>query len=258
MANYFLRRSFTVGVEKIIFLVAEANPESSKIISEILKKKYEGCTIYYAQDGKEAFAKMENVVPHVLVTNVDLPRVSGIDLLLGTVREKRFSSVGIIAICDVPEPDPIADDVVRGKVKTIPHPVEEKALVDAVNVFLSRIPGGKEAEFALKILNPGDVLFKAGEPSSCAYLLKKGKLQVSIPKATAKISVGLVMPGEFVGEMAHITGEPRSATVEAVESSELVEIPTGTLDLLIFSKPAWAKALLKTLCKRLKEANSKK
>lgn len=238
--------------------MAESNPENTKILTEFLKKNYEGCTIYYAQDGKEAFAKMENVVPHVLVTNVDLPRVSGIDLLLGTVREKRFSSVGIIAICDVPEPDPIADDVVRGKVKTIPQPVEEKALVDAVNVFLSRMPGGKEAEFALKILKPGDILFREGEPSSCAYLLKKGKLQVSLPKGGSKVSVGLVLPGEFVGEMAHITGEPRSATVEALEVSELVEIPTGTLDLLIFSKPAWAKALLKTLCKRLKESNNKK
>jgi CRP/FNR family transcriptional regulator, cyclic AMP receptor protein len=244
--------------EKIIFLVADGNAEVIKSISDILKKAYDGCTIYSAFDGKEALAKMENVVPHILVTNVDLPRISGIDLLQGVVREKKFASVGVIAICDVPEPDPIADDVVRGKIKTVPQPVEEKTLLDAVHVFLSRLPGSKEAEFVIKHLKIGEILFKEGDPSSCAYLLKRGKLQVYIQKGLAKVSIGSVGPGEFVGEMAHITGEPRSAHVEAVEPSELVEIPTGTLDLLIFSKPAWAKALLKTLCKRLKEANFKK
>jgi CRP/FNR family cyclic AMP-dependent transcriptional regulator len=247
-----------MGTEKLIFLVAESIAENSKMIGEILKKNFENSTIYFAQDGKEAFAKMENVIPHVLIANAELPRVSGIDLLLGTVREKKFSSVGVIAICDVPEPDPIADDVVRGKVKTIPQPVEEQALVDAVNVFLRRMPGAKEAEFAIKLLNAGDVLFRENEPSNSAYLLKKGKLRISVSRGVGRVEVGQVLPGEFVGEMAHITGEPRSALVEAMESSELVEIPTGTLDLLIFSKPAWAKALLKTLCKRLKDANLKK
>lgn len=247
-----------MGTEKFIFLVAEANAENSKIVGEILKKNFENSTIYYAQDGKDAFAKMENVIPHVLIANAELPRVSGIDLLLGTVREKKFASVGVIAICDVPEPDPIADDVVRGKVKTIPQPVEEQALVDAVNVFLRRMPGAKEAEFAIKMLKPGEVLFREGEPSNSAFLLKQGRLRASLTRGSARVEIGQIMPGEFVGEMAHITGEPRSAFVEAMENSELVEIPTGTLDLLIFSKPAWAKALLKTLCKRLKDANQKK
>jgi DNA-binding response OmpR family regulator len=151
---------------------------------------------------------MENVVPHILITNVELPRISGIDLLQGVVREKKFASVGVIALCDVPEPDPIADDVVRGKIKTVPQPVEEKTLLNAVNVFLSRLPGSKEAEFVIKHLKIGEILFKEADPSTCAYLLKNGKMQVYIQNGLAKVSVGSVMPGEFVGEMAHITGEP--------------------------------------------------
>jgi CRP-like cAMP-binding protein len=57
--------------------------------------------------------------------------------------------------------------------------------------------------------------------------------------------------------MAHITGDTRSADVEAVENSELVDIPVGTLDILLFSKPIWARALMKTLAQRLRATNFK-
>ncbi|MBL7688606.1 MAG: Crp/Fnr family transcriptional regulator, partial [Bdellovibrionaceae bacterium] len=60
---------------------------------------------------------------------------------------------------------------------------------------------------------------------------------------------------EFVGEMAHINQEPRSASVKALEDCELIEIPNGSLDLVLFSKPAWAQALMRTLSRRLKRIN---
>ena len=85
--------------------------------------------------------------------------------------------------------------------------------------------------------------------------MKRGKLKVFLTIKGQRQQVGTVLPGEFVGEMAHITGEPRSADVEAVEETDLVEIPLGTLDNLLFSKPTWSKALMKTLARRLRDAN---
>ncbi len=69
--------------------------------------------------------------------------------------------------------------------------------------------------------------------------------------------LGIVETGEFVGEMAYINGEPRSATVKALDLCELIEIPVHLLDHVLFTKPAWAKALMKTLSKRVKAANTK-
>jgi CRP-like cAMP-binding protein len=56
--------------------------------------------------------------------------------------------------------------------------------------------------------------------------------------------------------MAYINGEPRSANVKATKDCELVEIPIHLLDHVLFMKPAWAKALMKTLSRRIKNANS--
>jgi CRP/FNR family cyclic AMP-dependent transcriptional regulator len=43
--------------------------------------------------------------------------------------------------------------------------------------------------------------------------------------------------------------------VKALSDCELIEIPIGTLDTVLFSKPAWARALMMTLSKRLKRSN---
>lgn len=45
------------------------------------------------------------------------------------------------------------------------------------------------------------------------------------------------------------------ATVQAIGDCELIEIPMGTLDMVLFSKPAWSKALVATLSRRLKRSN---
>jgi CRP/FNR family transcriptional regulator, cyclic AMP receptor protein len=67
--------------------------------------------------------------------------------------------------------------------------------------------------------------------------------------------LGEIASGEFVGEMGHFNHEPRSATVEAVTEVDLIEIPLESLENVIFTKPSWARALVKTLAQRLKRAN---
>ncbi|MGZ3771541.1 MAG: Crp/Fnr family transcriptional regulator, partial [Bdellovibrio sp.] len=69
------------------------------------------------------------------------------------------------------------------------------------------------------------------------------------------VMLGEIMPGEFVGEMGHFNHEPRSATVEAITEVELIAIPSGSLESVVFARPSWAKALVKTLSLRLRRAN---
>ena len=49
----------------------------------------------------------------------------------------------------------------------------------------------------------------------------------------------------------------RSANVEALTDCELIEIPIGTLDRLLYRRPSWSKTLMLTLSKRLTQANEK-
>ncbi len=65
-------------------------------------------------------------------------------------------------------------------------------------------------------------LFKQGDSSDSLYVLISGQLSVTLAIATGELKVvGTVQPGEVVGELGALTGERRTASVEADEDSTL-------------------------------------
>lgn len=244
---------------KKIFLLAGTKSAELRKIAAVLQKHFEGAVIYNAGDGSEALLKMQNVLPNVLITELEMPKLSGTELVRTIIHDKKFSAVSVLALSDIPDQEEFVEEVVSGRLQFLAAPVDENKLVFLANRALMRSSqsAGQEPEFKLRNVKAGEVLFHEGEAADCAYLVKKGKLKAykKIWGAETK-TLGEVLPGEFVGEMAHLNGEPRSADVEAVEDSELIVIPLGTLDMLLFSKPAWSKALMRTLSRRLKAANT--
>jgi CRP-like cAMP-binding protein len=103
---------------------------------------------------------------------------------------------------------------------------------------------------------PNEFLFKEGEIAKHVFIVKRGRLRAMKGRGEKQITLGEIGAGEFVGEMAHINHEPRSASVQALEDCELIEIPFGSLDMVLFSRPAWSQALVLTLSKRLKSTNA--
>ena len=148
------------------------------------------------------------------------------------------------------------EDIAKGRLKFISMPVQKDEFFQIISSMLKMEKMDRNTFVTLN-LGAGTILFEENQPADRAFLLKKGRLEAFRNVNGKRVGLGFILPGEFVGEMAHITGEPRSANVVCIEEAELVEIPLGTLDLLIFSKPTWTKALLKTLCRRLQDANKK-
>lgn len=64
----------------------------------------------------------------------------------------------------------------------------------------------------------GEVVIREFESSNgCAYYIQSGRLRVTI----ADKEVAILGAGEFFGEIALITDESRTATVEVIEEAEL-------------------------------------
>ncbi len=94
-------------------------------------------------------------------------------------------------------------------------------------------------------LRAGQVLCRQGDPGNTAFIIRSGKLKVTImPKAGAGNGARLFgrrkpivrerTPADvIVGEMACLSGSPRSANVTAVEECEVWEIRRNVLDRLM-------------------------
>ena len=106
-------------------------------------------------------------------------------------------------------------------------------------------------------LEPNEVLVREGESSNCMYWLQNGKLAVSHKKEGQEVILGHITSGELVGELSYLDGARRSATVTAVEPSDLVLIPHETIDQVFKSQPKWLEILFKTLAERLRKANDR-
>jgi predicted acylesterase/phospholipase RssA/CRP-like cAMP-binding protein len=101
----------------------------------------------------------------------------------------------------------------------------------------------------------GEILIRQGEPGDSLYILVHGRLQVTIRNDKGKEEVvGEVARGEIVGEMAVLTGEPRSATARAIRDSELVRFSKDAFERVIGSNPAAMMMVARQLVSRLKIA----
>jgi CRP-like cAMP-binding protein len=103
---------------------------------------------------------------------------------------------------------------------------------------------------------PGHILMRQGEYGHAAYFVERGRVRVYIEDAKGKkVVLAELGPISVVGEMAVISQEPRSATVEVIEESVLVQITAVDFsEKLRKIEPAF-QTVLKMLIDRLKQAN---
>ena len=67
----------------------------------------------------------------------------------------------------------------------------------------------------------GDVIFEEGSLGEDVYIIKSGKVEVSQRVGDDNIPIASLEEGDFFGEAAPLTGEPRSATITAVTDLSL-------------------------------------
>jgi predicted acylesterase/phospholipase RssA/CRP-like cAMP-binding protein len=101
----------------------------------------------------------------------------------------------------------------------------------------------------------GSVVYRQGEPGDSLCLLLRGRLHVRFrdPEEGSERLVAEIAPGEAVGEIGLLTGNPRSATVVAVRDSLMVQIDAPTFDRLAAHHPALVRKLSKVVVDRLTE-----
>lgn len=191
------------------------------------------------------------VPPRVLVTDqIDLNR---------WLSDSTYGSTALICLKKLPDEDAHLDDIVSNKIQVAAGSFDDESrMLEIFNRALKFSFEFGRADFKQRSLQPGETLFKSGDPAGHIYLLKKGKLKVHVTTLDGEKDLGWVQPGDFVGEMAYFNQEPRSASVSATEPSDLIEIPINNFEAVLMQKPLWCKKILQMMSKRIKEMNKVK
>ncbi len=95
-----------------------------------------------------------------------------------------------------------------------------------------------ESEMEPVRLAAGEVLFRRGDPADSLYLVAEGCLQAVFERADKTEQVlGQIAAGGCLGEIALLANQPRSATVRAVQPSELMRLTKAGLDRFLAQHP---------------------
>lgn len=108
----------------------------------------------------------------------------------------------------------------------------------------------------LRTVKKGEVLFRQGEPGEELLVLIRGSVTASVSRREGgTMTVGVLGPGEFFGEVALLDGFPRSATVTALEDLQLVVVDRETFTSLVHDNPPLSFALLRAMARRMRVLN---
>ena len=101
----------------------------------------------------------------------------------------------------------------------------------------------------------GTTVFRQGDPGGSLYVIRTGRVRVLKESNGRRRMVSTLGPGDFFGELAVVTGQPRSATVEVVDDAELLRVPADKLEEMIAGRGEVAVRLIRHLAERLDNAN---
>lgn len=104
----------------------------------------------------------------------------------------------------------------------------------------------------------GSVLMRQGEVSKTMHVIVSGRVRVvrAPQRGDDLVLLADLGPGEVVGEMGVLTGDPRSATVAALEDTVTVEIGAEAVNELVNRIPELRTTFLRLLTRRLRRADA--
>jgi len=109
----------------------------------------------------------------------------------------------------------------------------------------------------LRQFESGEVIIIENDMGETAYIIDRGRVEVTKQLDGEKIHLGYIGNGETFGEMSMIDDKPRSATVTAVEETVAREIHRDEFFDSLRTDPEISISILKVLFERLRESHVK-
>jgi cAMP-dependent protein kinase regulator len=138
-----------------------------------------------------------------------------------------------------------------------PPPAPEQPAASAIDpAFASPLFGDFSREDLLAVMRSlrfltfeaGDIIVGDGEPGDSLFVISSGRAKAFIKGTEGRYREAREMgEGDFFGEIALLYGRPRTATVTAADSCELLELERATVESLAATRPR-VREILESFC----------
>ena len=153
-------------------LLVDDEPDIIEIIKFNLEKK--GYQIYTASDGLEAIKISEKIVPHLIIMDVMMPNMDGIEACEQLRKDNKFSDTIIMFLSARGEDFSYVAAFEAGADDYVTKPIKPKVLVSKVKALLRRF---KEDHKKDNILDFGDLIIDRDE-----YKIIRQEEEIFLPR----------------------------------------------------------------------------
>ena len=110
--------------------------------------------------------------------------------------------------------------------------------------------------FPGRTYKPGELIVQEGKAGDEVYIIRSGKCRAFKTINGEKVELRIMGTGNHFGEIAVFTGEPRSASVEAVDEATVAVLTKRHFEEEM-GFGAWLGLLIQTLAERFREADQR-
>jgi signal transduction histidine kinase/ligand-binding sensor domain-containing protein/AraC-like DNA-binding protein len=142
------------GEKKEIILVVEDNEDMRRHITGILSNKYQ---VIEAEDGKQAFAQCEKFIPDLVISDIRMPGMDGIELCHRLKSDQTTSHIPLILLTAKATPEDRLEGILTGADSYITKPFENKLLMATVKNLLSVRQKLKEKYSRSLVIEPTEI-----------------------------------------------------------------------------------------------------
>jgi len=133
----------------IKILLVDDEPDVIEIIRYNLDQ--EGYKIYTASDGKEAIEKAKKKIPHLIIMDVMMPKMDGIDACEQLRNDKRFNDTIIMFLTARGEDYSYVAAFEAGADDYVTKPIKPKIIVSKVKALLRRLKKEEQTQEKIQI-----------------------------------------------------------------------------------------------------------
>src|ERR1700738_2114187 len=103
-----------------------------------------------------------------------------------------------------------------------------------------------------------EVIFAQGEPGDGLYIILQGRVRIAtIDQLGRERVLAFYGPGEFFGDMAVLTGSPRSATATASTNLRVLHLRKDDFDMLVATSVGMMRGMLRVMVERQAAMNTR-
>ncbi|AHE52694.1 Crp/Fnr family transcriptional regulator [Sphingomonas sanxanigenens] len=109
----------------------------------------------------------------------------------------------------------------------------------------------------LLTMKKGETLLTQGDDGDSLIILLEGTVRISMATSNGReIVLNYCDPGEVIGEIALLDGEPRTASATAMAAGRYLRISRSAFEATMERFPKWSLRLLRQMANRLRQTNS--